>query len=87
MDPPYAPENETSFVGYTTDGFTLEKHSELFKLCQELKKKKIAFIMSNADVKLIRDNFKDYSIESITCKRAINSKKPGSTTLEVIIKS
>ena len=38
-------------------------------------------------IKKVMGFIKDYSIESITCKRAINSKKPGSTTLEVIIKS
>ena len=30
-------------------------------------------------------NFKDYNCEDIIARRAINSKKPGSTTTEVII--
>ena len=84
LDPPYAPENETSFVGYTSDGFNLEKHKLLFKLCKDYK-----FLMSNADVKLVRDNFGDkkFTIESIDCRRAINSKKPDAKTKEVLIKS
>ena len=43
------------------------------------------FIMSNANVSLVTDEFKDYNIEEIKAHRAINSKKPGSTTTEVII--
>lgn len=85
LDPPYVPENDKSFVGYTSSGFSLEKHLEFFDMCHELKKNKINFVLSNADVKLIRDNFKNYTIESIVCKRAINSKKPDSKTNEVII--
>ena len=46
-------------------------------------------MLSNADVKLVRDNFtsEKYTIESIICKRAINSKNPESKTKEVIIKN
>ena len=41
--------------------------------------------MSNAKVKLVTDAFKDYNCENIIARRAINSKKPGSKTTEVII--
>ena len=32
LDPPYAPENTKSFVGYVADGFNLETHKLLFNL-------------------------------------------------------
>ena len=43
------------------------------------------FVMSNAKVDMILDEFKDYFMEDIIARRAIHSKKPGSTTTEVII--
>lgn len=83
LDPPYAPENSKSFVGYVLDGFNLETHKLLFN---ELKKlNNIKFIMSNAKVDLVTENFKDYSFEDIKARRAINSKNPGAITTEVII--
>ena len=85
LDPPYAPENDKSFVGYTKDGFGLEAHKSLFDAITELDKKNIRFAMSNAKVDLVVDHFKDYKHEDIVARRAINSKKPGSTTTEVII--
>ena len=84
LDPPYAPENSKSFVGYTLLGFNIDQHNLLFSIC-----KKFKFLMSNADVDLVKNNFMDnkYTIKTILCKRSINSKKPGSKTNEVIIKS
>lgn len=83
VDPPYAPENSKSFVKYVADGFNLQSHILLFN---EIKKNKnIKFVMSNAKVDLVIDNFKEYNCEDIIARRAINSKKPGSTTTEVII--
>ena len=83
LDPPYAPENSKSFVGYVADGFDLETHKLLF---DEIKKlKNVKFVMSNAKVDLVIDNFKDYNCDDIVARRAINSKKPQSTTTEVII--
>ena len=90
LDPPYAPETTTSFVGYTTAGFNLTHHNNLFTLIHELINKiPIKLIMSNADVSLVRNNFTNdqYIISAITCKRSINSKNPGATTTEVIIKN
>ena len=83
LDPPYAPENSNSFVGYVADGFNLETHKMLF---DEIKKlENIKFLMSNAKVDLVIDNFKEYKCNDIIARRAINSKKPGSTTTEVIV--
>jgi len=87
MDPPYAPENEKSFVGYNADGFNLEQHLKLFDMCNTMKDNNIRLIMSNADVLLVRDKMSRFNITSIECKRSINSKNPGAKTNEVIISS
>jgi len=83
LDPPYAPENANSFVGYVLDGFSLEMHKLLFSEIKKLGK--IKFVMSNAKVDLVTENCKEYECEDIIARRAINSKKPGSTAMEVII--
>jgi DNA adenine methylase len=84
LDPPYAPENDKSFVNYTTDGFNKEQHQKLFTLS-----KKYNFLMSNADVDFVKNEYLDkkYTIKIISCKRSINSKNPESKTNEVLIKS
>lgn len=89
LDPPYAPEKDTSFIKYTNKGFGLDEHKKLFTLCNNLSNENKKFMMSNADVKLVRDNFIDekYTLNSILCKRTINSKNPESKTKEVIIKN
>ena len=86
LDPPYAPEKETSFVGYTENGFNMKSHEKLFALLHSINEK---WMLSNADVKLVRDNFTNekYKIESIVCKRSINSKNPDAKAKEVIIKN
>ena len=85
MDPPYAPENDKSFVGYVADGFNLEAHNELFDETIKLDKNNVKFLMSNAKVKLVTDKFKEFNSQDIEARRAINSKKPGSTTTEIIV--
>jgi DNA adenine methylase len=87
LDPPYAPENDKSFTRYSIEDFTLEKHKKLFSMIKELP---CSFVMSNANVPLVIDSFTvrmDHNIETISCKRSINAKNPGSKTLEVLISS
>ena len=83
LDPPYAPEKSTSFVKYVSEGFNIETHQILFDNIKKMKN--VKFIMSNAKVDLVTDNFKEYNCNDIIARRAINSKKPQSKTTEVII--
>lgn len=87
LDPPYAPETDTSFVGYTAGGFGPDDHTALFARIAALKTAGVPFLMSNADVKLVRDAFPSptYTTIGITARRAINSKNPESVTKEVLI--
>lgn len=92
LDPPYAGEKETSFVAYNTGGFRLEDHTALFKRCKEMARDGIKFVLSNADVAMVREWFEGegeeealFRMEKIICRRAINSKKPESTAGEVLI--
>jgi DNA adenine methylase len=81
LDPPYVPETSSSFTKYNTSNFL--DHEGFFDFVKKLPR----FLMSNSAVKLVTDAFSDYHTTTITCRRSINSKKPGATTNEVLIKS
>ena len=89
FDPPYAPETNNSFVGYTENGFKMNDHNALFSLVHELTETNIKIKLSNADVSLVKENFTNekYNITSILCKRSIHSKNPEAKAKEVIIKN
>jgi DNA adenine methylase len=89
LDPPYAPETDTSFVGYTKNGFNINNHTNLFNLIHILTNTNKKMMLSNADVRLVRENFinEKYNTTSILCKRSINSKSPHAKAKEVIIKN
>jgi len=82
LDPPYFPENNTSFTTYNKDGFNLEKHTILFDL---IKKLDCNFVMSNSNTEFVRENFSMYNSREIKVRRTIHSKEPDSTTTEIIV--
>ena len=86
LDPPYAPENNKSFVGYTKDGFDINQHKKLFELTKNISKNNM-IMMSNSNVNLVTDNFSkdEFNYKVLSCRRAINSKNPSAKTEEVII--
>ena len=52
-----------------------------------MKEKSVKMLMSNADVKLVKDAFHSpiFTTKIISCRRAIHSKKPDARTDEVLI--
>jgi DNA adenine methylase len=89
LDPPYVPEKITSFVKYNGEGFDEHQHKKLFDMCENMRRNKIKFMMSNSNVKTVRDIFshKKYNTKVIEVRIAIHSKNPSEKTNEIIIKS
>jgi DNA adenine methylase len=86
LDPPYAPETNTSFVSYTASGFNEGNHTALFERCNELHTQRVRWMMSNADVTQVREAFPPpYHTTVLSCRRAIHSKNPDAKTNEVLI--
>lgn len=87
LDPPYAPETETSFDTYVAEGFSKEYHLKLFTLCQGLRKKKIGMTLSNSNVSFVTNAFPEppFQVYLVEARRAIHSKDPSATTNEVLI--
>lgn len=74
FDPPYDPVSDTaSFTGYDKGGFNKDEQLRLKETCDKLNKKGIYFLLSNSATKFIFELYKDYRIETIQAKRAINS--------------
>jgi DNA adenine methylase len=87
LDPPYAKEQGTSFTAYQAGGFPLASHTKLFELCQQMRQRKVKFLMSNADVPLVQQAFPTppYTRYIVIARRAIHSKDPSTQTNEVLI--
>lgn len=74
FDPPYDPISDSSnFTGYAIGGFDRTEQIRLKLLCDKLDQRGVKFLLSNASTGFIRDLYKDYNIEIIQAKRAINS--------------
>lgn len=84
LDPPYVPISATSFTSYASGEF--QKHEQLFELCKKFKSR---FLLSNSSTDLIRTFFNNakYTIDTISCRRAIHSKDPGKKADEVLIQN
>ncbi|MGI9859756.1 DNA adenine methylase [Moorella naiadis] len=74
LDPPYDPVSATAiFTGYSRGGFGREEQLRLKKTCEQLNDRGIKFLLSNSATAFIKELYRDYRIEIIQAKRAINS--------------
>lgn len=75
LDPPYDPVSDTaSFTGYSRGGFGKDEQIRLKETCDQLNKQGIKFLLSNSATDFVKELYKDYHLEIIQAKRAINSR-------------
>lgn len=89
FDPPYDPISESAnFTAYSSSGFDKNDQVRLKKVCDQLDKKGVKFLLSNSSSDFIMDLYKDYRIIEIPARRSINSKgdKRG-PVMEVLVKN
>lgn len=74
FDPPYHPVSTTArFTAYTGLSFGERDQQQLRDVFAELDRRGCLVMLSNSDTELIRSLYRDYTIRTVTAKRAINS--------------
>ena len=78
-----------SFVEYTAEGFDLDTHKRLFGAVHGAHERGGRFLLSNAAVPLVEDEFgaSEYERVAVTARRAIHSKSPDATAGELLIRN
>lgn len=75
FDPPYVPLSETSsFTGYAKGGFDLLDQHRLRNTATVLWQRGVHVLLSNSDTPFVRQLYKEFLIEEVRVRRAINSK-------------
>lgn len=75
FDPPYHPISKTAnFTGYTVNSFNEEEQKRLAKFFREMDKRGCLLMLSNSDTDFIRELYKDYDIQIVKARRAINCR-------------
>ena len=75
FDPPYIPVSDTAFfTDYATEGFTHEQQVELAELAESLANRGVKVILSNHDVPVARELYKNAQIYPIQVTRSISAK-------------
>jgi DNA adenine methylase len=86
LDPPYHPISENSnFTGYVQGGWDIKDQIRLRKVCDDLTKRGIKFLLSNSSATLIKEQYKTYNVQSIKANRAINSDSSNRGEIEEVL--
>lgn len=73
IDPPYFPLSTTaSFTAYTREAFGQAEQEELSVLFAEAARRGARLMLSNSDTSFIRQLYKDFTIDTVSARRAVN---------------
>jgi DNA adenine methylase len=76
FDPPYHPLSKTaSFTSYARENFGEGEQRQLARVFAELDRRGCRVMLSNSDTPFVRELYRDYRLETVTARRAINSAK------------
>lgn len=73
LDPPYYPSTKSKFTGYSKVPFNVDEQVKLKKICDQLHKHKIKFIVSNSPCMEVKELYKDYPQKSLYIGRQMRS--------------
>ena len=74
FDPPYSPVSETAnFTDYTAGGFRMKDQERLHRICVDLDRKGVNFILSNSLSHEMLELFADFDCKRVSARRNINS--------------
>jgi len=86
LDPPYPPLNGTAyFQHYTIDRFSMQEQERLAALVASLHKRGALFMMTNADLPLIRRLYKGFRFHPMRVTRYVSCKSQRHVVQELII--
>ena len=75
FDPPYDPISKTaSFTAYAKGGFGDAEQERLAQLFRRFAERDVHVVLSNSDTPFIRSLYKDFRIDKVYARRAINSR-------------
>ncbi len=75
FDPPYWPTSATAnFTSYGKSGFGKEDQVRLAECARSLRDRGVTVVLSNADLKPVRDLYEGWELHRVEVGRAINSK-------------
>ena len=75
FDPPYHPISDTArFTSYTAGSFGPDDQRELADVARVLVRRGVRVLLSNSDTDFVRGLYDGFTIETVDCARAINSK-------------
>ncbi len=78
FDPPYYPVSATSFfTSYTENSFSGKDQQRLAQTFRELDQRGCYVMLSNSNIEPVLKLYKDFRIEKLTARRAINSQGDG----------
>jgi len=86
LDPPYDPLSKTaSFTGYTSDSFGEEDQRELARVVALLAEKGAFFMLSNSNTPLVFELYREFRVETVLAKRAVNSDANGRRSIPEVV--